>query len=145
MRTLVRRAIVCGLATAGVLGPMAATGAAAKAAAPEPRLYAPTALVLTVAQGEAAATATPTRAVTLTCNPTAGGTHPAPQKACAELRAADGSFDKLGGDEARPCIKIYDPVVVTAQGTWEGRRVNFEQMYANSCIMQAEGSSVFSF
>ncbi|ORT56370.1 hypothetical protein BKD26_28205 [Streptomyces sp. CB03238] len=145
MRTLVRRAIVCGLATAGVLGPMTVTGAAAKAAAPEPRLYAPTALVLTVAQGETAATAVPTRAVTLTCTPTAGGTHPAPQRACAELRSVEGSFDKLGAEGTRPCIKIYDPVVVTAQGTWEGRRVNFERKYANSCVMQSEGSSVFSF
>ncbi|WP_418962826.1 subtilase-type protease inhibitor [Streptomyces lavendofoliae] len=145
MRTLVRRAVICGLATAGVLGPMTASGAAAEAAAPGPRLYAPTALVLTVAQGEDAATAVPLRAVTLTCNPTAGGTHPAPKKACAELRAAQGEFDALGDEEPRPCIKIYDPVVVTAQGIWEGRRVNFEQKYANSCVMQAEGSSVFSF
>ncbi|MFF8288789.1 subtilase-type protease inhibitor [Streptomyces sp. NPDC016309] len=145
MRTLVRRAIVCGLATAGVLGPMTVTGAAAKAAAPEPRLYAPSALVLTVAQGENATTATPMRAVTLTCSPTAGGTHPAPKQACAELRATEGEFDALGEDEGRPCIKIYDPVVVTAQGIWEGRRVNFEKTYANSCVMQAEGSSVFSF
>jgi hypothetical protein len=124
---------------------MAASGAAAEAAAPAPRLYAPTALVLTVAQGENAATAVPLRAVTLTCTPKAGGTHPAPQKACAELRSAEGKFDALGGEETRPCIKIYDPVVVTAQGIWEGRRVNFEQKYANSCVMQNEGSSVFSF
>ncbi|MDN3296841.1 subtilase-type protease inhibitor [Streptomyces ficellus] len=124
---------------------MTVSGAAAKAAAPEPRLYAPTALVLTVAQGEDAATAVPTRAVTLTCTPTPGGTHPAPQRACAELRQADGRFDRLGGDEGRPCIKIYDPVVVTAEGTWEGRRVNFEKTYANSCILQSQGSAVFSF
>ncbi|MEU0661861.1 MULTISPECIES: subtilase-type protease inhibitor [Streptomyces] len=145
MRTLVRRAVICGLATAAVLGPMTASGAAAEAAAPEPRLYAPSALVLTVAQGESAATAVPLRAVTLTCTPTAAGTHPAPKKACEELRSVEGRFDRLGGEETRPCIKIYDPVVVTAQGTWEGRRVNFEKMYANSCVMQTEGSSVFSF
>jgi hypothetical protein len=115
---------------------MTASGAAAEAAAPEPRLYAPSALVLTVAQGESAATAVPLRAVTLTCTPTAGGTHPAPKNACEELRSVEGRFDRLGG---------YDPVVVTAQGTWEGRRVNFEKMYANSCVMQTEGSGVFSF
>ncbi|GAA2498130.1 subtilase-type protease inhibitor [Streptomyces gobitricini] len=145
MRTLVRRAVICGLATAGVLGPMTASGAAAEAAAPEPRLYAPSALVLTVAQGEDAATAAPLRAVTLTCTPTAGGTHPASQKACEELRSVEGKFHQLGDEENRPCIKIYDPVVVTAQGTWEGRRVNFEHTYANSCIMQVESSGVFSF
>ncbi|MFF8833222.1 subtilase-type protease inhibitor [Streptomyces sp. NPDC015131] len=146
MRTLVRRAIVCGLATAAVLGPMTVTGAAAEAAAPAPRLYAPSALVLTVAQGEDAATATPLRAVTLSCSPTAGGTHPAPEEACAELRAAEGEFDRLGDDTPTvPCVKIYQPVVVTAQGTWDGRRVNFERVYGNSCMMQAEGSAVFSF
>ncbi|QGV76958.1 subtilase-type protease inhibitor [Streptomyces ficellus] len=145
MRTLVRRAVICGLATAGVLGPVTVPAAAAEAAAPAPRLYAPTALVLTVAQGETAATAVPLRAVTLTCSPKAGGSHPAPEQACGELRAARGSFDNLGDDTARPCVKIWDPVVVTAQGIWEGQRVNFEKTYGNSCMLQAEGSSVFSF
>ncbi|MFF9869560.1 MULTISPECIES: subtilase-type protease inhibitor [unclassified Streptomyces] len=142
MRTLVKRAIVCGLVTAGALGPLTAAEAAQQS---EQRLYAPSALVLTVAQGEEATTATPLRAVTLTCSPKPAGTHPAPQQACAELRAVQGRFDQLSNDEQRPCIKIYDPVVVTAQGIWEGRRIDYARTYPNSCVMQSEGESVFAF
>ncbi|MEU9985013.1 subtilase-type protease inhibitor [Streptomyces sp. NPDC050856] len=141
MRTLVRRAVVYGLAAAGALSPLAV----AEAAAPAPGLYAPSALVLTVAQGEDAATAAPSRAVTLTCSPTPGGTHPAAKQACNQLRAADGRFEALKSDDQRPCIKIYDPVVVTAQGVWEGRRVNHEQTFSNSCVMQSQSMSVFNF
>ncbi|MEE1757472.1 subtilase-type protease inhibitor [Streptomyces sp. SP18CS02] len=141
MRTLARRAVVCGLAAAAALSPLAA----AEAATPEPRLYAPTALVLTVAQGEDAATASPMRAVTLTCTPTPGGTHPSAQRACSELRAVQGRFDALSGDNQRSCVKIYDPVVVTAQGIWEGRRVDFERTFSNSCVMQSENANVYSF
>ncbi|MET9800231.1 subtilase-type protease inhibitor [Streptomyces sp. NPDC006368] len=141
MRKLVKRAVVCGLAAAGALAPLTA----AEAAGSDARLYAPSALVLTVSQGEDAATATPLRAVTLTCTPTAGGTHPVPREACRQLRAVEGKFELLKSDDQRPCIKIYDPVVVTAQGVWEGRRVDYARTYPNSCVMQSEGESVFTF
>ncbi|MEU0271952.1 subtilase-type protease inhibitor [Streptomyces sp. NPDC006307] len=144
MRTLLKRGFICGLVTAATLGPLTAAQAAERAEAGQ-RLYAPSALVLTIGQGEDVASSTPLRATTLTCAPTPGGTHPAPQRACAELRAAQGEFDKLGGDEQRPCIKIYDPVVVTAQGVWEGRRVDYTRTFPNSCVMQTESDSVFAF
>ncbi|MCS0634909.1 subtilase-type protease inhibitor [Streptomyces sp. LP05-1] len=139
------RTAVCALAAAGAL----ATAVAPATAAPAPRtesLYAPSALVLTVARGETAAAATPLRAVTLVCSPGAGGSHPDPKAACAELKAVDGEFRALGDqNNGRPCVKIYDPVVVTAQGVWDGRRVQFERTFSNSCVMQAEGTSVYSF
>ncbi|MCK8677725.1 subtilase-type protease inhibitor [Streptomyces lichenis] len=144
MRTLVKRVVVSGMA-AGLMIPLAATSAAAAPAAPEPGLYAPTALVLTVAPGEDAGTANPARAVTLSCTPTASGTHPAPRAACAELNAVQGDFTRLGDDaQGRPCVKIWSPVTVTAQGIWQGERVNFSHTYGNSCELQAEGA-VFSF
>lgn len=147
MRTPLRRTAVCGLVTAAGLGGLApaAFAAAEAASAADTRLYAPSALVLTVGQGETAATATPLRAVTLTCTPAAGGTHPSPQAACDALWAVQGEFSALRGDQQRACIKIYDPVVVTAQGVWEGQRVDFERTFGNSCVMSVEGTSVFAF
>ncbi len=126
-------------------GPGRRVGRVAPAAEAETRLYAPSALVLTVAKGETATHSTPLRAVTLTCVPSPGGTHPAAQDACATLWDVEGEFKALRGDEQRACIKIYDPVVVTAQGVWEGRRVDFERTYGNTCELNVEGTSVFSF
>ncbi|WP_256106375.1 subtilase-type protease inhibitor [Streptomyces sp. ODS05-4] len=143
MRTLLKRVVVSGMA-AGLLVPLAATSAAAAPAASGSALYAPTALVLTVAPGEDADRTSPARAVTLSCTPKAGGTHPAPRAACAELDSVQGQFDRLGEDNGRPCVKIWDPVVVTAQGTWQGARVDFERTYGNTCELQAEGA-VFAF
>ncbi|WP_149180427.1 subtilase-type protease inhibitor [Streptomyces sp. TRM49041] len=147
LRTPLRRTAVCGLLTAAAMTALAPAAFAAADAADtaETRLYAPNALVLTVAQGETAATSTPLRAVTLTCTPAPGGTHPSPQAACDTLRAVDGEFTALRGDGTRACIKIYDPVVVTAQGIWEGQRVDYERTYGNSCVMRAESADVFSF
>ncbi|MFB9388457.1 subtilase-type protease inhibitor [Streptomyces coeruleoprunus] len=152
MRTPLRRAAVCGAVAAMALTTLAPAASAAPAAAEartdtraEARLYAPSALVLTVAQGESAAYSTPLRAVTLTCMPSPGGTHPSPQAACDALREVNGEFGALRSDSQRACIKIYDPVVVTAQGVWEGQRVSFERTFGNSCVMGAEGTSVFAF
>jgi hypothetical protein len=145
-RNPLRRTAIFGLITAAAMTALApAAGAAEAGDTAESRLYAPSALVLTVAGGEDAATATPLRAVTLTCMPSPGGTHPAPQKACDALRAVDGRFSALRSDSTRPCVKIYDPVVVTAQGVWEGRRVSFERTYGNSCVQATEGAPVFAF
>ncbi|MFE7776197.1 subtilase-type protease inhibitor [Streptomyces sp. NPDC057445] len=110
-------------------------------------LYAPSALVLTSAHGESVA-ATPQRAVTLTCAPTATGTHPAPKDACAALAQVKGDFSELAETtrgEPRFCTRQYDPVTVTAQGVWQGKRVNYEHTFSNECIKNSEGSSVFEF
>ncbi|MCP9985492.1 MULTISPECIES: subtilase-type protease inhibitor [Streptomyces] len=146
-RTSVRRTAVLGMITAAAMTALApaATAAPERASTGASRLYAPNALVLTVAEGEKARTATPLRAVTLTCAPTPGGTHPAPEEACGELHAANGDFSVLRGEEGRACVKIYDPLVVTAEGVWEGKRVRYERTFGNSCLLQAEGGSVFSF
>ncbi|MFV2116985.1 subtilase-type protease inhibitor [Streptomyces sp. Act-28] len=147
MRTSTRRTAIFGMIAAAAT--IALTPAAI--AAPErtetggTRLYAPNALVLTVAKGEAAKTATPLRAVTLTCAPTPEGTHPAPEEACGELRAVKGEFSALRGAGDRACVKIYDPLVVTAEGVWEGQRVEYERRFDNSCLLRTEGGSVFSF
>ncbi|MEU2184194.1 subtilase-type protease inhibitor [Streptomyces thermolilacinus] len=147
LRTSIRRTAIFGAITAAAMTALAPAAVAApeRASTGETRLYAPNALVLTIAQGDTAATATPLRAVTLTCVPSPGGTHPSPKEACAELRAVDGEFSALRGDEERACIKIYDPLVVTAEGVWEGRRVQYERTFGNSCELGNEAGPVFAF
>ncbi|MEU2423373.1 subtilase-type protease inhibitor [Streptomyces sp. NPDC007851] len=140
MRTTARWAAALGLTAAAVCGPL--TGAAV--AAPS-SLYAPSALVLTTGHGSDAATATPERAVTLTCAPAPSGTHPAAAQACAELRGAGGDFDALAPRSDVWCTKLYDPVVVTVEGVWQGKRVSYERSFGNACMRDAYGASVFAF
>ncbi|GGO87676.1 subtilase-type protease inhibitor [Wenjunlia tyrosinilytica] len=135
-----------GLGAALVMSCLTVAGSTASAA-PEgtDSLYAPSALVLTIGKGETAADSTVQRAVVLRCTPTAGGDHPAAEQACAELRAANGDFNALGaGNSPRICPKIWDPVVVTAQGVWQGKRVDYEETFGNSC-MAGDRGHVFEF
>ncbi|MER6038635.1 MULTISPECIES: protease inhibitor [unclassified Streptomyces] len=143
MRNTARWAAILGL-TAAVCAPLTGAALAAPGAAPS-SLYAPSALVLTTGHGETAAAATPERAVTLNCAPTASGTHPAAIDACAELRAAGGDLSALKARDDVRCTKLYDPVVVTVQGVWQGKRVSYERTFGNSCVRDAMSSSVFAF
>ncbi|MYR62323.1 protease inhibitor protein, partial [Streptomyces sp. SID625] len=77
MRNTARWAATLALTATAVCGPLTGAALAAPSGAPA-SLYAPSALVLTVGHGDSAATAAPERAVTLSCAPTASGTHPAP-------------------------------------------------------------------
>ncbi|MEU9995894.1 subtilase-type protease inhibitor [Streptomyces sp. NPDC048370] len=147
MRHLLRdTALTTALATGLALVGVAATPAPAQA---EPAgLYPPSALVLAVAKGESATTAWVDRAVTLSCAPTAGGTHPAPAAACEELSAVDGDFGRLSRvSAAAPCTRIWDPVTVTGEGVWKGKRVTWSATYGNSCEMSVGmwKSTVFAF
>lgn len=144
MRTTARWAATIGLTATAVCGPLASAAPAAPGNAPA-SLYAPSALVLTVAHGESSALAAPERAVTLSCAPTPSGTHPAPAEACAELRAAQGNFDALASGDNVLCTREYNPVVVTVNGVWRGQRVFYERTYSNECIKNALGASVFAF
>ena len=144
MRNTARWAATLGLTAATVCAPLTGSALAAPAAAPA-SLYAPSALVLTLGHGESAATAGAARAVTLSCMPGPSGTHPAPARACAELRAAAGDPDALAGPGDAMCTKQYDPVVVTVDGVWQGKRLSFERTFANECLKNASGSSLFSF
>ncbi|MFF8266528.1 subtilase-type protease inhibitor [Streptomyces sp. NPDC016562] len=122
-------------------------GATGIAEAQPASLYAPSAMVLTVAQGEDAATVV--RASTLSCAPTAQGTHPDPKAACAALAATDGTFDGLlaAPDTNRACPMHYAPVTVTADGVWQGSRISWKHTFSNSCVMAAtfNANPVFAF
>ncbi|MFF3325536.1 subtilase-type protease inhibitor [Streptomyces sp. NPDC002889] len=109
-------------------------------------LYAPSALVLTVTAGDDAANGTVLRAVTLGCAPRATGTHPAAAEACAELRANEARFDAIttrGSNAA--CTKQWDPVTVTADGVWEGKRVSYVHTFGNACTKGHGSGVVFGF
>ncbi|WP_405792512.1 MULTISPECIES: subtilase-type protease inhibitor [unclassified Streptomyces] len=119
------------------------------AAAQPSSLYAPSALVLSVSQGDDAATSTVLRASTLSCAPTALGTHPDPRAACAALNSTGGALDRLlaAPDPDRACPMHYAPVTVTADGVWKGSRVSWKNTFSNSCVMAAtlNGNAVFAF
>ncbi|MEV2234626.1 protease inhibitor [Streptomyces phaeochromogenes] len=143
MPNTARWAATITLTATAVCGPL--TGSAL-AATPSPNsLYAPSSLVLTMGHGELKADAAPERAVTLTCMPTASGTHPAAASACAELRASGGDFNTLPGRTEAMCTREYDPVVVTVDGVWQGKRVSYERTFSNECVKRAYGSTVFTF
>ncbi|MGW8063814.1 protease inhibitor [Streptomyces ziwulingensis] len=144
MRNTARWAATLGLTATAVCGPLAGASLASPATAPA-SLQAPSALVLTIGHGESAATAVPLRAVTLTCAPTASGTHPAAASACAELRRAGGDFNALEADTGVLCTREYAPVVVTVDGVWQGRRLSYERTFANECVKNAGSTSVFTF
>ncbi|MFE9450975.1 protease inhibitor [Streptomyces sp. NPDC006739] len=144
MRNTARWAATLGLTAAAVCGPLTGAAVASPSAAPA-SLYAPSALVLTTGHGSDAVTATPERAVTLTCAPTASGTHPAAAQACAELRGTGGDFDSLAPAPDVWCTKLYNPVVVTVEGVWQGKRVSYAHTFGNECMRNAYGAGVFAF
>ncbi|MDT0612597.1 protease inhibitor [Streptomyces lancefieldiae] len=144
MRNTARWAATLGLTATAVCGPLAGASLASPATVPA-SLHAPSALVLTVGRGESAATTAPVRAVSLTCAPTASGTHPAADLACAELRGTGGDFDALTADAGVLCTREYAPVVVTVDGVWQGRRLSYERTFANECVKNAGSTSVFTF
>ncbi|MCW2640681.1 MAG: Subtilisin inhibitor-like protein 5 [Dactylosporangium sp.] len=132
-----RRLLATAAATAALTAGIVSLPSSASASA----YSAPTALFLTVADGEGGDVVS--RAVVLTCDP-AGGSHPAAQQACNELAAVTGDIDALseGPDN---CIMIYDPVTVTAEGWWQGHVRSFRATYVNSCLLYRQTRAVFDF
>ncbi|GAA4081064.1 protease inhibitor [Streptomyces shaanxiensis] len=144
MRNTARWAATLGLTATAVCGPLTGSALAGQDAAPA-SLYAPSALVLTLAHGETATMTTPVRAVTLSCSPTASGTHPDAMSACVELRGVGGDFDALRARDGVLCTKQYDPVIVTVDGVWQGKRVSYERTFSNECVKGSYGTSLFAF
>ncbi|GGY17231.1 subtilase-type protease inhibitor [Streptomyces tanashiensis] len=126
-------------------------GTAGIAEARTDSLYAPSAVVLSIGKGADAGSATVLRAVTLSCAPTAGGTHPAPEDACAELKATSpgGTFEGLlnSPDPDRMCPQHFDPVTINVDGVWEGSRTSWQYTFTNTCTMDAtlNGGAAFAF
>lgn len=109
-------------------------------------LYAPSALVLTVTDGADHKSGTVRRAVTLSCAPTPSGSHPDAVGACAELKENGAKFDSITTSGTnRVCTKEWEPVTVTADGVWEGKRVDYVHTFSNSCAMNGGRGAVFTF
>lgn len=121
--------------------------AAGVAEAQPTSLYAPSAVVLTVAQGGEDGTVV--RAATLSCAPSVQGTHPDPKAACAALAATAGTLDTLlaSPNTDRACPMHYDPVTVTADGVWQGKRISWKHSFSNACVMATtlNGNAVYAF
>jgi hypothetical protein len=121
-------------------------GAADAAPSGTESLYAPSALVLGVAAGQDAGSATVLRAVTLVCAPAPGGTHPNPAAACAELRANAARLDRVAAPRSGiACTKEWNPMTVTADGVWEGRRLNYSYTFGNPCGFRNSSGALFGF
>ncbi|KOU43326.1 alkaline protease inhibitor [Streptomyces sp. WM6373] len=121
-------------------------GTAGAAPAGTQSLYAPSSLVLSVTAGPDADTGTVLRAVTLVCAPRPGGTHPNPAAACRELRAAGSQLDPLAAPAADAvCTREWDPMTVTADGVWQGRRLNYTYTFANPCGLRNTAGALFGF
>ncbi|WP_166657944.1 SSI family serine proteinase inhibitor [Actinokineospora alba] len=84
----------------------------------------------------------PMRVGTLRCGP-AGGHHRSPETACAQLAAVTGDFSALLVHQDRACPLYVDPVRVTATGTWDGRRVSYDETFGNACQLYVETGAVF--
>ncbi|MCX4776322.1 subtilase-type protease inhibitor [Streptomyces sp. NBC_01264] len=144
----VTRTLGLSSAAMGLTALTALLGSGAAGAAPTggDSLYAPSALVLSVTDGDDATGGTVLRAVTLVCAPLPGGTHPAPEAACAELQAHAPELDALA--EPRPdaaCTREWSPMTVTAEGVWEGRRMTYSYTHANPCALWNSTGTLFSF
>lgn len=121
-------------------------GSAGAAPSGSESLYAPSALVLGVTAGDDTATGTVLRAVTLVCAPTPGGTHPNPAAACAELRANAAGLDALAAPEpGTACTREWNPMTVTADGVWQGQRLNYAYTFGNPCGMHHSTGVLFDF
>ncbi|MEU8547283.1 subtilase-type protease inhibitor [Streptomyces roseoverticillatus] len=135
-----------GLLAAGTTTASAAPAPAPASAIQTQSLYASSALVLTTGHGANSAEASVDRAVTLTCFPKATGTHPDATSACAAVRAAGGDFEKLTTIKSgTACTKEWNPIVVTADGVWEGKRIRFERTFGNPCEAKAGKGTLFEF
>ncbi|WP_030684136.1 subtilase-type protease inhibitor [Streptomyces sp. NRRL B-1347] len=143
------RYITGGIALGAALALGGLTTSAMAGPAPEPtgaRGYAPSELVLTIGYGDKAETASIQRAVTLGCSSGGVGSHPDAAAACDQLRSVGGKFDAVTKkSSSRPCTKEWNPIVVTAQGVWEGRRVSYEHTFANPCALTIGQGQVFAF
>jgi hypothetical protein len=84
-----------------------------------------------------------TTVVHLHCEPT-GGDHPHAAQACDDLLRSDGDVQAVEDTDGF-CTLEYDPVHVTARGTWRGERVDFAHTYPNGCVMHTDTGVVFDF
>jgi hypothetical protein len=83
------------------------------------------------------------RSVDLRCEPS-GGSHPNAREACDDLLRSDGDVQAVQDSDSL-CTFEYQPVHVTAAGSWRGEHRSFDHVYPNACAMRVDTGSVFGF
>lgn len=121
----------------GAFATLAAPSQAAAATGDHAQYQKPSTIRLSVSSGVAA-----TRGAVLKCHPM-GGSHKRGAEACTQLDASGGSFEASAQNSGVACTMQYEPVTATAVGQWNGRSVNFEQTYSNSCVLAAHTGAIF--
>ncbi|MFS8096359.1 hypothetical protein LFM09_04395 [Lentzea alba] len=79
----------------------------------------------------------------LNCEP-AGGLHKHAKEACAALTPHEGDFTKIENPDAA-CTMELNPTKATLRGKWRGKKVVFEEVYSNRCLMLVKTGKVFDF
>ncbi len=79
----------------------------------------------------------------LTCEP-AGGTHRHAKQACDQLMPVEGDFRRLEETGAM-CTMELNPTKATLRGKWRNKRIDFQQVYSNPCVVRASTGKVFDF
>lgn len=120
---------------------------------PFPLLLAPTAVAvrsavgsghsMTLSYSAGQTTGSEARRAMLTCHPP-GGTHRAPAEACQALDAVGGDPAALNVSPDVLCPQVYEPVTVTATGSWDGRTISFSRTFGNACEAAAVTGPVFN-
>ncbi|GGQ82771.1 SSI family serine proteinase inhibitor [Couchioplanes azureus] len=85
----------------------------------------------------------PVSTATLRCEP-AGGTHPHPIAACAQLESANGDFYAVEGTRGA-CTLEYRPVTAISVGDWRGTLITYRETFSNRCTMERATSGIFNF
>ncbi|WP_093173799.1 SSI family serine proteinase inhibitor [Sinosporangium album] len=100
------------------------------------------ALLLTFAKGAEPFPAD--RHTMLVCRSTTGD-RPTSAAACRALDEAGGDPAKVEPAKGMLCPAIYDPVTVTATGTWDGKLIRYQHTFGNACDLNIMAGSVFAF
>jgi hypothetical protein len=84
------------------------------------------------------------RTATLRCAPPGGG-HPLAPHSCLALIPVGGNPTLLNLSPGILCRRNFDPVTVTAVGSWDGRRIRAQRTYSNPCMLRAATGPVYAF
>ena len=79
----------------------------------------------------------------LSCEP-AGGLHKHAEQACDQLLPVEGDFRRLEATDAM-CTMELNPTKATLRGKWRNKKVDFQQVYSNPCVVRAYTGKVFDF
>ncbi|GIH28894.1 hypothetical protein Aph01nite_72040 [Acrocarpospora phusangensis] len=80
----------------------------------------------------------------LACSPPQGS-HPHAAEACAKLATVKGDISLLDPDRDSVCPMNFDPVTVSAVGSWDNWTLSFERTYGNACELRAMTGPIFDF